>query len=390
MIDIIDKKMCCSCSACFNICPTNAIVMMEDNEGFYYPSVDKEKCINCGLCDKVCPITNNTLSSNTTEPNVYASYSKDEQIRIDSTSGGIFSELAKIVYKKNGFVCGAIYDENWLVKHFISEDIKDLENLRSSKYLQSQIGDVFKEIKLKLDSNKLVLFCGSPCQVKGLLNYLRKDYENLFTVDFICRGMNSPKIFLKYIDYLENKYKSKVKKIKFKNKIYGWHNFSTKIDFENGKTYIGGRYLDSYMVGYLKYNAFMRLSCYDCKFKGLPRNSDITLADFWGIEKINRNLDQDKGTSMILVNSLKGNKLIAEINSNVIIEKIDSDKVFCDNQCFMNSAKKTLNRDLVFDNIDTMTYNELCNNFFPIPKGLEKIKIKIKNTKIYKMIKNRR
>ena len=161
------------------------------------------------------------------------------------------------------------------------------------------------------------------------MNFLgKKEYDNLYTCDFICRGMNSPKIFKKYINSLEEKYNSKIKKIKFKNKINGWHNFSTKIDFENGKTYIGGRYTDSYMVGYLKYNAFMRPACYDCKFKTLRKISDITLADFWGIENINSKLDNDCGTSMILLNSTKGEELFNNIKKQVEYCEIVSDKIF--------------------------------------------------------------
>ena len=389
MINIDNKKNCCSCSACVNICPKNAIYMKEDSEGFKYPFVDLEKCVNCGLCNKVCPFLSNQASKNSKEPAVFAAWSKDVNIRIDSTSGGIFSEIAKIVYSKNGVVCGAVYDPNWMVNHYVSKDIRDLEKLRSSKYLQSEIGDTFKTIKYELDNNKLVLFCGSPCQVKGLLNFLQKDYENLITIDFICRGMNSPKIFKKYITMLESKYKSKIKNIKFKDKIYGWHNFSTKIEFENGKSYIGSRYLDSYMVGYLKYNAFMRLSCYDCKFKGLPRYSDITLADFWGIENIRKDLDQDKGTSMVLANTTKGEKILKDISKSIIIEKIDSNKAFDENQCFTKSVVKTKNRDYVFDNIDKMEYKELSKKFFPTPKGLKRIKLEIKKLKRYIKLKDR-
>lgn len=383
MINIEDKKKCTGCYACYNICPVKAIKMIEDEEGFKYPKVDMDKCIRCGLCEKVCPINNPVIKEqNKEKPTIFAAWSKDENIRLDSTSGGVFSELAKDIYRQNGYICGAIYNKDWLVEHYISSDEKELDELRSSKYLQSDMNDNLKKIKDLLELGKKVLICGSPCQIAGLYNYLQnKEYENLYTCDFICRGMNSPKIFKKYIRDLEKKYNSTVKKIKFKNKTYGWHNFSTKIEFENGKKYIGSRYIDSYMIGYLQYNAFVRPCCYDCKFKGLPRKSDITLADFWGIENINSKLDNDHGTSMILLNSEKGRQIFEKIKDKINYTEITSNKVFAENACIDKSIQMTNSRKQVFDNIDKMSYKELSDNFFPKPNLRQRIKIKIKINK---------
>lgn len=381
MIDIKEKKNCVGCYACYNICPQNAITLEEDEEGFKYPKVNREKCINCGVCKKVCPIINskNNNGDRKEKPDVIAAWNKDTFTRLDSTSGGIFSELANKVFDEEGYVCGAIYDESFKVKHIVTNDRTLLPKLRSSKYLQSDINNCYKEIKELLNKDKKVLICGSPCQIAGLYNYLGKNYENLLTCDFICRGMNSPKIFKMYINSLENRYKSKVKNIKFKNKIYGWHNFSTRVDFENGKTYIGGRYFDSYMVGYLKYNAFVRPSCYECKFKDMPRKSDITLADFWGIEKISPELDNNQGTSLVLLNSEKGRKFFEEIK-NIESTRIQSEKIFERNIYMKKSIEITKNRQDVFENIDNMDYDELSNKFFPSPKGKEKIKILFDNS----------
>lgn len=391
MIEIKDKTKCTGCGACYNICPVNAIKMIEDNEGFKYPIVDKEKCIECGLCKRTCPIINSpSKDKNKEKPTIIASWSKQEETRLDSTSGGIFSELAKYIYKQKGYVCGAIYNNEWLVEHYISNNPKDIKELRSSKYLQSDIGTVFKELKKLLQKGETVLICASPCQIAGFYNFLgKKEYENLYTCDFICRGMNSPKIFKGYINNLETKYNSKIKNIKFKHKINGWHNFSTKIDFENGKTYIGGRYTDSYMIGYLKYNAFMRPACYDCQFKNMPRLADITLADFWGIENINPKLDNDCGTSMVLLNSEKGEKLFNKIKNQVEYTEIVSNKVFEENVCMKASVEMTEARKNVFKNIDKMTYQELSNTFFPEPNLKEKIKIKLRTNKTLKSIKNK-
>lgn len=388
MIKIEDKTNCTSCSACYSICPVQAIRMVVDKEGFKYPKVDKEKCINCGLCNKICPILNRKqIQNRKRKPTVIAAWSKTENTRIDSTSGGVFSELAKAMYSENGYVAGAVYNKEWMVEHIISNQEEDLENLRSSKYLQSNINDTFKKIKEKLEDGKKVLICGSPCQISGLYQYLQKEYENLYTCDFICRGMNSPKIFKKYLENLENKYNSKIKKIKFKNKIHGWHNFSTKIDFENGKSYIGGRYVDSYMVGYLQHNAFIRPSCYECQFKGLPRVADITLADFWGIEKIDSSMDNDKGTSMILINSSKGEKLFEKIKNNLQYKEIKSNNILNENVCANKSVEKSEIREKVFQEIDQLNYNELSEKYFPSPNLPKRIKLKIKRTRGYQIMK---
>lgn len=375
------------CGACFNVCPKNAIEMVEDSEGFKYPKINEERCIKCGLCERICPMINIAESNNTDKPNVYAAWSKDINTRLDSTSGGMFSEFANEIFNSGGYVCGAVYDEEWKVEHILTSEKKELINIRSSKYLQSNTNNIYRKIKEKLQDGKKVLFCGSPCQVAGLYNFLGKDYDNLYTCDFICRGMNSPKIFKMYISDLEGKYKSKVRSIKFKNKKYGWHNFHTKIEFENGKRYFGNRYIDSFMVGYLQYTAFMRPSCYECKFKGLPRKGDITLADFWGIENIDKNLDNDQGTSMLLINSKNGKELFEKIKDNIEYKEIKSEKVFNDNVCTYKSPDRTKAREEVFKNIDKMNYKELSSNFFPTPKLKRRIKIYIKRSKLYRKLR---
>lgn len=393
MIDIKNKAECTGCYACYNVCPVNAITMVEDKEGFKYPKVDKDICIKCGLCKKTCPLLNEEKKKEedrTPNPKVIAAWSKNQYIRLDSTSGGTFSELAKVIYEEDGYVVGAAYNKEWMVEHIISNDIKDLEEIRSSKYLQSNIGDIFRKVKDKLEEGEKVLICGSPCQISGLYNYLKKDYENLYTCDFICRGMNSPKVFKKYIEDLEEKYNSKVTKVKFKNKIHGWHNFSTRVDFKNGKTYIGGRYVDSYMVGYLKYNAFIRPCCYECQFKDMPRVADITLADFWGIEEIDKSLDNNQGTSMVLLNSKKGEELFEKVKINMFYKEIKSDQVFAGNICASKSVEKTPVRDKVFENIDNLTYKELSNKYFPEPNKMQRMKTKLENSKSYKILKKLR
>lgn len=320
MIEIKNKVDCCGCNACGDICPTNAITFKNDIEGFWYPEVNTDKCINCHLCEKTCPMLHKADSVIRFDvPKVYAAYSKDEEIRIDSTSGGIFSVLGQNQYNKGSYVGGAVYNEDHTVSQIINNEPSSLGKLRSSKYLQSNATNVYKKIKKLLSEQKRVLFCGTPCQIQALYRFLgNRDYDNLVTIDFICRGVNSPKVFLSYMKMLETQFGAKANRIKFKAKEWGWHRFSMRVNFENGKEYCKDRYHDLFFIGYLQSGNFARPSCYDCPFKGFPQKSDITLADFWGIENIDPTMDQDKGTSLVMVNSKKGEQLFNEIKNDIV------------------------------------------------------------------------
>lgn len=244
MIQIIEKEKCCGCNACGDICVHSAITFSTDDEGFWYPVVDKDKCVECGLCEKVCPILHKNEIQRYDKPLVYAAYHKDDAVRIDSTSGGLFSALADEMYRQGAYVGGAIYNADHTVSHYISNQSSDLAQIRSSKYLQSDALGLYKEIRRLLISGEKVLVCGTPCQIRALYNFLKRDYENLVTCDFICRGVNSPKVFLKYMDMLESQFKSRATAIKFKAKRWGWHNFSMRVNFANGKEYCKDRHHD--------------------------------------------------------------------------------------------------------------------------------------------------
>lgn len=341
MIDSIKKEICTGCNACYNVCPKNCIKMKDDKLGFRYPSVNYDECIKCKKCLNICPSLNNvSLEDKWKEPKIFASWSLDEDIRFNSTSGGVFSELAKVILKNGGFVVAAKYNEKNLVEHCMIEKEEQLNIIRQSKYIQSDIGTIYKTIKNKLLENKEVAFCGSPCQVAGLLSFLEKKYDNLITFDFVCRGVNSPKAYLKYLEMLEKKYKSKIKRVWFKNKTYGWNRFSTRIDFENGKKYIKDRYTDLFMRGYIEENLYMRESCFECKYKDFPRVADITLADFWGVGAIDSKLDPDKGTSLVMVNSEKGNELFNLIGENTFQKECTIESAFPGNVCITKSAPR--------------------------------------------------
>ncbi len=246
MIEIIHKEDCCGCNACTIICPKQCISMPNDEEGFFYPLVDKDICVECGLCEKICPILNKNGSDivRYEKPIVYAAYNSNHEVRLDSTSGGVFSALAEKMYDLYGYVGGAVYNVDYTVSHIVTNKREKLSELRSSKYLQSFTDSSFADVKKLLLADNNVLICATPCQISGLYNYLGKDFKNLITCDFICRGVNSPKVFIKYMDMLEKQHEAKATKIKFKNKTFGWHRFSMKVDFKNGKSYCKDRYND--------------------------------------------------------------------------------------------------------------------------------------------------
>lgn len=354
-------KYCTACGACNNICPNKCIKMIADDEGFLYPNIDEEKCTNCNLCVQVCPVLNKSVCKNESLPMVYAAWSLDNKVRFDSTSGGIFTELANYVISQGGYVVGARYNSSHLVEHYIISDMNEICLLRQSKYVQSEIGFVLKDIKELLDNEELVMFVGTPCEGAGLLSFLNKDYDNLLLCDFICRGSNSPKAYLKYLDSIKKKYNSNIKKVWFKNKKDGWNKFCTKIEFENGSEYYADRYTDLFMRGYLKYNLYLRPSCCNCNFKGFPRYSDITLGDFWGVKLNDESINTDKGTSLVIINSRKGKKYFDKIENRIFKQENSLDNALSFNQCAIKSVQMGKSRKKFFDKIDIMDFFELIN-----------------------------
>lgn len=390
MINITDKTDCCGCNACGDICPTQAIDFHDDNEGFWYPKVNLDKCINCGLCEKVCPMLHldNLHSYGQREPKVYGGFHKNIAIRFDSTSGGAFSALANAMYKNGGYVSGAVFNEDWTVSNYIPNNKKDLPRLRSSKYVESNAEGLYKEIKRLLIAGEKVLACGAPCQMAALRTYLGKEYENLVIVDFLCRATNSPKAYRKYLEYLEDVYGGKIVSIKAKNKDHGWRSLARKVVFDNGKVYYGEGHDDPYRRGY-HLNYFERPCCYDCKFKGLPRIADISLADFWGIEKIDKSLDGNIGTSMIMINTDKGQKFFEKVMSKMELKEFNAQTAFQGNfSVIMGDCcrePKDYNRELMFRDMDIMRFDELANKYFPCHTKRGRLSIKSTIKKILRL-----
>ena len=314
MIQIKKLKDCCGCTACKNICPTKCIEMIRDDEGFYYPHIDSTRCINCSLCEKVCPIINSSKKGDNILKS-YAGYITNEEIRLKSSSGGIFSSLAEYVLSNYGVVYGAAFNKDFLVEHIRIDNIADLDKLRGSKYVQSQKKDIFIKVRDDLKNNVLVLFSGTACEISGLKAFLQKDYINLITVDVLCHGVPSEKVWELYL----NEYTDEIKYINFRDKTDGWKAFDMKV-LLNNKLIIINHDKDKFMRFFLS-NICLRPSCYDCKFKNLNRDSDITIGDAWGIENYLPNLDDDKGTSVIIVHSSKGELLLENIQNNLILQE---------------------------------------------------------------------
>lgn len=308
----IDKDSCCGCSACANICPQSAITMKENDEGFLYPHINLKECSKCNLCQKVCPI-NKEKSSKDFEPITFATMASND-IRVKSSSGGMFTILANYILEQNGFVCGASFDKSWKVKHIIIDNKKDLDKLRGSKYLQSDIGNIFKEIKNLLENNSKVLFTGTPCQVAGLKSFLGKDYKHLYLVDILCHGVPSPKI---WIQYLKEQFKyNKIKGINFRDKHNSWIMYTQSITEGNKKIAMCEHYTMDFMKIFLS-NICNRPSCNNCSFATSPRLSDITIGDFWGIKDLSEEMYDAYGTSMTVLNNKKGVDLFNQIKSNL-------------------------------------------------------------------------
>lgn len=359
MINILDKKRCVGCGACRDLCPNSAISFIYDNSGFIYPVVEKTKCINCNLCDKVCPILNSSLS-NKKNPVCKMACNKDENIRKLSTSGGVFSALAKCVIADGGYVCGVEISDNFRVQHNITNSVDSADVFYRAKYVQSSTGDSFVKIKALLDTGNRVLFSGTPCQVAGLKSFLRSEHENLITVEVICHGVVSQKVFDRYLLSLKNRYKSDICSYEFRNKDISWQRYTSKANFVNGDVYQKERNDDPYMVGYLKYNLYLRPSCTDCQFKGFPRAADITLGDFWGIEE-HKQTGTERGISAVLLNSEKGIKLFDKIKSEINQEDVLLDNILKGNHSLIESTCLGKYSDYFYKHFEKKDFIDLIN-----------------------------
>jgi coenzyme F420-reducing hydrogenase beta subunit len=357
MIDSIKKEDCTGCKSCGDVCPAGAITFPVDGEGFWYPVVDYTKCHKCGLCIKICP-SQNELPVVKDKPQIYAAWSLDIERRWESTSGGIYSELAKGVLAKRGYIAGCVFADSYRsARHIIGNTEQDLNKIMRSKYFQSDTAGIYQNVKNILEKKETVLFCGTPCQNAALSLFLGKEANNLIQCDFVCHGINSPKAHLRHLEDLERQFKSPVKSVHFKNKKQGWRSLGIYITFENGKSYFSNRINSPWTNGYIVGNLFMRPSCYKCKYKKIPRVSDISIADFWGIRKSRR--DVFCGVSLVMINSGKGAGLYDDIQSSIYSEPSTLEKAVSGNGNILNSAVYDKRRNEFFNRIDTEDFSKI-------------------------------
>lgn len=327
MIKVLEKEACCGCGACEQVCKKKCITLKSDKEGFWYPKVNTDICVNCNRCNLVCPYGKiNTSLNCERECETFVAYTTDSDIRKRSSSGGIFTLLAEEIIRCGGYVFGAAFDENFLVHHINVNSEIDLYLLRGSKYLQSRIEDSFTQAKTFLDGGKYVLFTGTACQIVALKNYLGRNYEKLYTLDVLCHGVASPKLWRYYLNSQEKRYGGKVQQTFFRQKNFGWKTYALELQFSNSKAYVKTFNDDPYMQMFLA-DISLRPSCYECKFKEIPRISDITLGDCWGVEKRMPEMDDDKGTSVVVINSQKGMQLWKAIDNRIISKETELDYI---------------------------------------------------------------
>lgn len=364
-ISTLGNSSCCGCYLCADACPKGAITFQMDIEGFFYPIVNEDSCINCGICSQKCPALNVNLLAKNQE--VISAYAKESIVRDSGSSGGVFGLLAESILKQNGKVYGAAFDKSLNLKHQGIEKEKDLRPLCKSKYLQSNCYGIYRKIKEELKLGKLVMFCGTPCQCQALSNYLNnKQKASLLLVDFVCHGVPNQRLFDDNINWNKKKY-GNVKYIEFRYKGKNvLHPQTLKMVYEkkgDEKTLLRMHYQDPYYFGFQKH-IFLRPSCYECQWSKAQRCSDITLADFWGIEKTTMKLDSKKGVSCLLINTPKGNSLFISIKS-----KLNGVNVFPinfaleNNDCLGTPTKKPKNRDDFFSEWNKAGYDIVVSKY---------------------------
>lgn len=381
MKENLEKSRCTGCSACASICPKGAIKLIEDNEGFKHPEIDQSKCINCGLCKRTCPVLN--TKENSSLNRCYVAYNKNDEVKKTSSSGGIFDAIARKVLSDNGIVIGAAFNDNMELEHIALEEIDDLEKLKGSKYLQSNINNMFSYIKEKINDKK-ILFVGTPCQVAGLHAYLKKDYDNLICIDLFCHGVPSPKLFNRYIKELEDGNGSKVVKYNFRDKKTGWDTYSNTASFENDNEISELQSNNSYMCLFLS-DIALRESCYNCNFKVGNKYSDITLGDFWGVQMYYPEMYSKNGVSAIIINTEKGKLIFESISNNLEYKECKLEEIEDGNPSLKSSGKYPKKRKEFFENIDNLNIKKLEKKYASVSL-IKKIKGKIKRV-IKKFVK---
>ena len=359
------NEHCTGCTACASVCPKGCITMTADENGFLYPTVDTEKCVSCGLCEKSCPIVNPPRQASH-EPLTYAAYSKDEPMRLDSSSGGVFTELARTVLCSGGVVYGAAYNERFEVMHICAEDESGLAGLRGAKYAQSNLCGIFAQIRQRLDDGITVLFSGTPCQVAGLKQFLHREYPNLIVVDFVCHGVPSPMTWNRYLQYRADRDNRGALPtvVNLRSKETGWsrYRYSNVFEYGSGNRNVASSHESLYMKLFVG-DYINRRSCADCRFKGYTRCSDLTIGDFWGIWDTRPGMDDNKGTSVVLIQSQKGAVLFDRIKNHCVTQPVSLEETSTQNPSMLKSSPSNADRESVLKLVREGDF-EQCQKLF--------------------------
>ncbi len=352
-----NKEKCTACGACVQICKKDAICFQEDEYGFHFPVIDSSKCVECGMCEKICPVTHKKRSDY--QPNIYAVRHKDKNIRLNSSSGGAFTVLLQAIHPD--VVYGAAYTEGLQVKHIPAETPEEIALLRGSKYVQSDTGRTFIEVKEKLKTGKTILYIGTPCQIAGLKAFIGKDTPNLFTGDLVCEGVQSQAFFDRYIKNMEEKVGSKAQSVEFRNKEHlGWERSEFRIGFKNGKKYaqISHTKDSAYMNSFI-FQGGCRDSCYHCPFASVPRQGDFTLADLWGWKEITPDWNDNTGISLLLCNTEKAQKYMAKIEQVADVRSITLEQAKKHNPNLVKPAPEPERRREYLEDMKNLSFAEL-------------------------------
>lgn len=359
---IITMGNCATCGACISACPKQCIQMVEGSNGFLTPLVDNESCIQCGRCQSVCPVNQRHKGASWKEGTYYALWANDAIRRKEGSSGGAFGLLADQVLERSGIVFGAAYSDDFKSVYQTSTDEVPLIRLKKSKYVESNVGNVFAKVKAELDAGRFVLYCGTACQIDGLTNYLNGEYKNLLTCDFLCHGVPAAGVFKKYICNLEARY-GKVKHVDFRSKTYGWKAYCSRVEFASGKVYLRTKFLDPYLRIFFE-NAALRKSCYECG-RLQQSNADITLGDWWRVVDSDDVRDTDEGVSLVGVHSAKGLAAVEQlISQNLCYSKLLTKEQYA--YAYQQKSRKPVDREEKLHRILA------TKNLFQIPISLKK------------------
>lgn len=389
MINIVEKAMCCGCGSCVNICPKQCISMKKDKYGFLYPQVDIDNCIECALCERVCPEINKPEISDDDPISGYIVRTKDERVLMKSTSGGFFYGLCQYVCSKKGVVYGVLIDDKMNVLHDRAETISDCEKFLGSKYVQSDINTVYKNIKKELDEGRLVCFSGTPCQVQGLYFFLNmKSYDNLILVDIVCHGVVSEDIWHSYLEYEHVKYKASVSEVQFRSKKYGYQNSAMRIRI-GAKEIYGTSRTNAYLRCFYS-NIALRDSCYKCPAKTLKRVSDFTIFDSWNAHIVLGKKDDDKGYTSVIIQSSKGTEIIEKLSPYLELHEVTLKRIIPrSGGMILKSSSANLHRNTFLNEVSTNGFESAFNHYLYIKKkdyAIEKIKFIMSNYSLFRRI----